>query len=196
MRSEANLTEQWVTQAPAEDETDVAQAREGDRDAFERLYRRHVPRIHGLARRMAGADAADELTQDVFVRAWEKLHTFRSESRFGTWLYRLAVNVILEEHRRRKATAWQRGGDEDGIATVKVAPFDTPLAVDLAAAVERLPDGARQVFVLHDVEGYKHHEIGRMVGIATGTSKGQLHRARLMLRRYLAGSRAKADGNG
>ncbi len=134
---------------------------------------------------MAGDAAADDLTQDVFVRAWQKLHTFRAESRFGTWLYRLAVNVIVED-RRKGSNAWQRVDDETIVANVPVSPADTPLAVDLAAAVERLPDGARQIFILHDVEGYKHREIGKLVGITTGTSKGQLHRARMVLRRYLA----------
>jgi RNA polymerase sigma-70 factor (ECF subfamily) len=134
---------------------------------------------------MAGETAADDLTQDVFVRAWQKLHTFRAESRFGTWLYRLAVNVIVED-RRKGSNAWRQVDDEAIVANVPVAPADTPLAVDLAAAVERLPDGARQIFVLHDVEGYKHREIGKLVGITTGTSKGQLHRARMVLRRYLA----------
>jgi RNA polymerase sigma factor (sigma-70 family) len=134
---------------------------------------------------MAGDTAADDLTQDVFVRAWQKLHTFRAESRFGTWLYRLAVNVIVED-RRKGSNAWRRIDDETIVANMPVSPADTPLAVDLAAAVERLPDGARQIFILHDVEGYKHREIGKLVGITTGTSKGQLHRARMVLRRYLA----------
>jgi RNA polymerase sigma-70 factor (ECF subfamily) len=183
--SEASLTQQWTRDTPGADGADdVSLAREGDREAFERLYRRHVPRVHGLARRMAGGDAADDLVQDVFVRAWQKLATFRGESAFGTWLYRLAVNVIVED-RRKRANAWRQVDDEAAVANTAVAPADTLLAVDLSAALERLPDGARQVFVLHDVEGYKHREIGKLVGITTGTSKGQLHRARMALRRYL-----------
>jgi RNA polymerase sigma factor (sigma-70 family) len=186
--SEASLTHQWTADTPTDDEAaDAARAGAGDRDAFERLYRRHVSRIHGLARRMAGGEAADDLTQDVFVRAWEKLHTFRAESRFGTWLYRVAVNVIVED-RRKRANAWRQVDDEAAIANVPVAPPDTPLSVDLAAAVDLLPDGARQVFVLHDVQGFKHREIGKLFGITTGTSKGQLHRARMVLRRYLGSS--------
>lgn len=184
------LTQEWTT--PADDEAaDVALAREGDREAFERLYRRHVGRIHGLARRMAGADRADDLTQDVFVRAWEKLETFRAESQFGTWLYRLAVNVIVED-RRKKSSQWQQLSDEQAAFGLPVRPADTPLRMDLAAAVDRLPGGAREVFVLHDVEGYKHREIGRIVGITTGTSKGQLHRARMILRQYLSARRAES----
>jgi RNA polymerase sigma-70 factor (ECF subfamily) len=176
-----------MAQSQADDETaDVALARDGDRDAFERLYRRHVARIRGLARRMAGLEVADDLTQDIFVRAWQKLGSYRGESQFGTWLYRLAVNVIIED--RRKAGARPRIlDDEDTMKSLPVAAADGVAAIDIASAVDRLPEGARQVFVLHDVEGYKHREIGRLVGITTGTSKGQLHRARLVLRRYLAG---------
>jgi RNA polymerase sigma factor (sigma-70 family) len=186
--SEVSLSQQHgMAQSQADDETaDVALARDADRDAFERLYRRHVARIRGLARRMAGPEAADDLTQDVFVRAWQKLGSYRGESQFGTWLYRLAVNVIIED--RRKAGARRRIlDDEDAVGTLSVAAADGVAAIDIASAVDRLPEAARQVFVLHDVEGYKHREIGQLVGIATGTSKGQLHRARLVLRRYLAG---------
>jgi RNA polymerase sigma factor (sigma-70 family) len=175
------------------DADDVALAAGGDRQAFERLYRRHVRRIHGLASRMAGADAADDLTQDVFVRAWEKLPTFRAESRFGTWLYRLAVNVIVESLRRTKK-AWRRVDDEEAIAALPAARLDHAARLDLAAALEHLPAGAREVFVLHDVEGYKHREIARLARITTGTSKGQLHRARMTLRRYMQlGARREAE---
>jgi RNA polymerase sigma-70 factor (ECF subfamily) len=167
----------------------LAKAVLGDVDAFERLYRAHVARVHSLARRMAGADRADELTQDVFVRAWQKLSLFRGESAFSTWLHRLAVNVIIERF-RSQATERARFIDADvesePIATaVPVAHMDR---LALEAAVEQLPDGARRIFVLHDVEGYKHDEIAGMLGIATGTSKAQLHRARTLLRRHL-GSR-------
>lgn len=172
-----------MAQEPTESR-DVTLARRGDRDAFERLYRQHVGRIRGLACRMVGRDLADDLTQDVFVRAWEKLGTYRAESQFGTWLYRLAVNVIVED-RRRFARRPRQEADEDLVSGLSVPPADNVNAVDLAAAVDRLPDGARQIFVLHDVEGYKHREIGKLIGISSGTSKGQLHRARMMLRRYL-----------
>jgi len=166
----------------------VALARGGDEGAFERLYRANVGRIHGLARRMAGFDAADELTQDVFVRAWEKLGSFRGESQFGTWLYRLAINVIVERRRSAARRSLLETHDEDtALDLAGVAPADTVASMDLQAAVERLPEGARQVFLLHDVEGYKHHEIGKLLGIAVGTSKGQLHRARMMLRGCLRG---------
>jgi RNA polymerase sigma-70 factor (ECF subfamily) len=164
---------------------DAALAARGDAGAFERLYRAHVPRIHSLARRMAGSEMADELTQDVFVRAWQKLHTFRAEALFGTWLYRLAVNVILG-HRGALGAARQRFADvedESVLGTGRQRPVEH--AIDLEAAMERLPRGARQVFVLHDVEGFKHEEIAARLGITAGTSKAQLHRARMALRGHL-----------
>ena len=169
-----------------EDPADVALACQGDPQAFERLYRTHVGVIRGLARRMAGDAAADQLTQDAFVRAWEKLHTFRGDSRFGTWLYRLAVNVIVEQRRRSACRAWLVDDGGDAIQAASVPATDCVFAIDFQAAVDRLPEGARQVFLLHDVEGYKHEEIGALLGIATGTSKGQLHRAREILRTHLS----------
>ena len=179
-----SLSEQWTPRLQ-EDPADIALARDGDELAFERLYRLNVGRIHGLARRMAGFDQADELTQDVFIRAWEKLPTFRGDSQFATWLYRLAVNVVIESRRSAARRSWLHGDDEDAVRNVSVAARDSAAALDVESAVQRLPEGARQVFVLHDVEGYKHHEIGKMLGVTTGTSKGQLHRARMILRRYL-----------
>src|SRR5437867_3226192 len=172
--------------APAgADSGDVSLAAGGDRRAFERVYRVHVARIHSLARRMVNGEEAGEITQDVFVRAWEKLGTFRGEAAFGTWLYRLAVNVILA---RRSKLAVQRARhlpDDEALETAPARPASTDLGMDLEGAIERLPAGARQVFVLHDVEGHKHEEIAGMLGVTTGTSKAQLHRARLLLRRHL-----------
>jgi len=156
----------------------------GDAHAFGRLYRDHCARIHTLARRMASEEDADELTQDVFVRAWEKLRTLRGESAFGTWLHRLAVNLILA---KRTAAARRRGraaGDQP-LETVAGRAAPPELAMDFETAIAHLPDGARQVFVLFDVEGYRHEEIGRMLGISVGTSKSQLHRARMILREHL-----------
>ena len=165
---------------------DVVLAANGDTAAFERVYNAHVPRVHGLARRMAGPEAADELTQDVFVRAWQKLGSFRGESSFGTWLHRLAVNVIIERF-RTETTRRQRLHDGEEIFDTLSGPTRTPdLSMDFEAALEKLPDGAREIFVLHDVEGYKHHEIGSLLGISAGTSKAQLHRARMILRRHLS----------
>ena len=186
-----SLTDPWATRPTRlpDDPDDVTLARRGDERAFERLYRSNVGRIRGLARRMAGFDAADELTQDVFIRAWEKLDGFRGDSQFGTWLYRLAINVIVERRRSvARRSLLESHDDEEAVLNLKgVPPPDAVASMDLRAALERLPEGARQVFLLHDVEGYKHHEIGKLLGIATGTSKGQLHRARMMLRGCLRG---------
>jgi len=125
------------------------------------------------------------VAQDVFVRAWQKLGTFRGESAFGTWLHRLAVNVILG---RRQTLGIRRQRYLEGDAVLETVPSRQPrpeLSMDFEVAIGRLPDGARQVFVLHDVEGYRHEEIAEMLGLATGTSKSQLHRARMALRQHL-----------
>jgi RNA polymerase sigma-70 factor (ECF subfamily) len=164
---------------------DVALAAAGDARAFERLYRQHVARIHSLVRRMLGSGGdPDELTQDVFVRAWERLKTYRGEAAFGTWLHRLAVNVILNWRRSEAgARRWIEEGTE---AELLEGPRRMGAEVlDLEGAIAKLPPGARQVFVLHDVEGFKHEEIAAMTGVTAGTSKAQLHRARMLLRAYL-----------
>lgn len=165
----------------------IARARAGDGRAFEALYRAHVGRIHALCLRMeADGRRAEELTQDVFVRAWERLRSYRGDAAFGTWLHRLAVNVVLSDRR----SAWRRslrvtsGGDEQ-ILQAGAAGGDPHDALDLEQAIARLPPGARAVFVLHDIEGYQHGEIAQMAGIAEGTSKTQLFRARRLLRKAL-----------
>ena len=164
---------------------DVARARSGDARAFERLYRQHLPRMHGLARRMLGFEHADEAVQEIFVRAWEKLAGFRGEAAFGTWLYRLGVNEILD-HRARLGRARDRyGGGEETMETLSVRPARPDLSVDFERAIVKLPEGARDVLVLHDVEGYRHEEIASMLGVTVGTTKAQLHRARMLMRRHL-----------
>ncbi len=165
----------------------VGEAQAGNLVAYEELYRDNVGRVFGLCLRMAGdASLAEELAQDVFVKAWQKLGSFRGESAFSTWLYPIAVNLTLSERRSRRRRTSRV------MATDDLTPFDKPTRregpedrMDLQKALEVLPDGARAVFVLHDVEGYKHHEIGEMIGVATGTSKAQLHRARKLLREAL-----------
>jgi RNA polymerase sigma-70 factor (ECF subfamily) len=165
--------------------SDVARAAAGDVRAFEALYRAHLPRVYSLVRRMSGGRDADELTQDVFVRVWQKLGTFRGDAAFSTWLHRLAVNVVIERF-RADTLRRQRLRDGDDIFETLPAPSRSrDLSMDFETALARLPDGARQIFVLHDVEGYKHHEIGSLLGISAGTSKAQLHRARMMLRKHL-----------
>jgi RNA polymerase sigma-70 factor (ECF subfamily) len=174
----------------AGDLADVALAAAGDRRAFERLYRGHVNRVFALCTRMtADRTLAEELTQDVFVRAWERLATFRGESAFGTWLFRLGVNVVLNARksagrdRARFGSGDAGSTDEDNRSwDLPAAPVTPGIAVDLEAAIAGLPPGARRVFTLHDVEGYRHEEIAEMLGITSGGSKAQLHRARMLLR--------------
>src|SRR5437762_11735323 len=166
-------------------ENDVALAAAGDASAFERLYRTNVARIHSLTRRMLGTHEADEVTQDIFVRTWQKLGQFRGESAFSTWLHRLAINVVIE---RRRTFAIQRermSDDPAALDMLTVAPARADLTVDFEQAIGQLPAGAREIFVLHDVEGYKHREIAARLDITSGTSKRQLHRARMLLRRQL-----------
>jgi RNA polymerase sigma-70 factor (ECF subfamily) len=171
----------------AEEARLVARAQAGDLSAFEELYRRNVRKVHALCFRMASDPSlAEELTQDVFVRAWEKLGSFRGESAFSSWLYPLAVNSALSERRAR------RRRDARIFATDDLTRFDRPKAVpaaedgfDLERALRGLPPGARAVFLLHDVEGYRHEEIAGLLGVAEGTSKAQLHRARRLLREAL-----------
>ena len=130
---------------------------------------------------------AEELTQDVFVRAWEKLTLFRGESSFGTWLHRMTVNLVLNARKTegRQRSRYEDDDEGDGIDALPARPLAPGDRMDLEAAIAKLPKGARRVFVLHDVEGYKHEEIAQMTGVATGTSKAQLHRARRLLREVL-----------
>jgi len=167
------------------DAVDAMLAAAGDAHAFERLYRGHVARVHGLARRMTNAELAAELTQEVFVRAWQKLKSFRGEAAFGTWLHRVAINVILS---RRAALKIERGRYQDPetvFESLATRPGSAELRMDFENAIERLPEGARQIFVLHDIEGFKHEEIAEMLGVTSGTTKAQLHRARMALRKYV-----------
>lgn len=177
-------TDNSLAQADSEG-ADVALAAAGDQRAFERLYRQHVAKTHSLVRRMVGGDGdADELTQDVFVRAWQRLSTFRGEAAFGTWLHRLAVNLVLNWH-KGEARGRRRFDDDADVDLTPGRRHRVEAAMDLEDAMGRLPPGARQVFVLHDVEGFRHEEIGEMLGVKTGTSKAQLHRARMLLRAHL-----------
>ena len=163
----------------------VRAAAGGDRQAFEALYRRHGGRIVALCRRMAGsADVGDELAQEAFVRAWRALPSFGRRAAFGTWLHRIAVNVCLDHHRGQGSHA-EVGLDE--LPSHPAGRASHPgVAVDLEAAIAALPTAARRVFVLHDVEGLRHREIAELTGMAVGTSKAHLHRARRQLREVLS----------
>jgi len=161
----------------------------GDTAAFEALYRRHVGRVHGVITRLLGrrGQQAEDLTQDAFVRAWQALASYRFESAFGTWLYRLAANTALMELRRHRGEPAIDGDEEhfERIGHPDSAGHTTALAMDLERAVATLPPRARAVLVLYDVEGWTHEEIADGLDMAVGTSKAQLHRARGLLRTRL-----------
>ena len=165
----------------------VARAAAGDQMAFRDLYRQHAGRVYALCLRLTGdARDAEERTQDVFVRLWDKLGSFRGESAFSSWLHRLAVNVVLNERRTTGRRERRVTPVEDPGSLEKSRGNQTEgLTIDLERAIAELPDGAREVFVLFDVEGYGHGEIAELVGIAEGTSKAQLFRARRLLREKL-----------
>jgi RNA polymerase sigma-70 factor (ECF subfamily) len=183
-----------VTVAPVEMDAEaalVAAAASGDAGAFEQLYRSHVGRVYGLCVRLVNGDRAkaEQYAQDAFVRAWENLRSFRGGAKFSTWLHRLTVNVVLGEHRLLKRwVSFEDMPEESG------TPMELTTAhpqarvgdrVDLERALAKLPKGARAVLILHDVEGYRHEEIAELTGIAVGTSKAQLHRARKLMKELL-----------
>jgi RNA polymerase sigma-70 factor, ECF subfamily len=167
----------------------IHRAQRGDEAAFEALYRRHAGRVYALCLRLtADAAEAEELAQDAFVRAWERLASFRGESAFSSWLYRLTVNVVFLHRRagrRRSQRVFTTHDPEAHERPVAGEAREPGAALDLERAVAALPPGAREVFVLHDVEGYRHEDIARLSGIAVGTSKAQLFRARRLLREAL-----------
>jgi RNA polymerase sigma-70 factor (ECF subfamily) len=169
------------------DEADwIAKAQRSDARAFERLYRMHVDRVYGLCLRMTGnVSEAEDSTQEAFIQAWNKLDLFRGDSAFSTWLHRIAVNAVLGRIRKSK-----REQDRIQVAfeqsSAPLTAADTGDMRDLSEAVDRLPEGARHVFVLHAVYGYSHEETGEMLDIAAGTSKAQLHRARRLLAQQLS----------
>ena len=178
-----------MTDAPRSEPEDgdlVRRAAAGNIGAFEQLYRRHCGRVHGAVWRLSGMNPAraEELTQEAFIRAWQKLDSFRFESAFGTWLHRLAVNVALMELRKHDAEELV----DDSVleaASEPLQPFCAGERADLERAIANLPPRARAVLVLHDIEGWKHEEIGNELGMAVGSSKAQLHRARGLLKRAL-----------
>jgi RNA polymerase sigma-70 factor (ECF subfamily) len=166
----------------------------GDPDAFEALYRQHAARIYSLACRMTGSTAeGEDLVQEIFLQAYQKLDSFKGDAAIGTWLYRLAINRCLDFTRSRRArmdrlTGALGGpsGDAPAAREARVKP-NPDVGLDLERAIGELPDGYREVFVLHDVEGFEHSEIATMLGIAEGTSRSQAFKARLRLRALLNG---------
>jgi RNA polymerase sigma-70 factor (ECF subfamily) len=165
----------------------VRRARDGEVGAFEELHRLHAGRVYALCLRMTGdAHEAEELAQEAFVRAWEKLPSFGGRSAFSSWLHRLTVNVVLGRWRSRGRRHERVVAIHDaGTLSDPVHETSPRDAVDLERAIAGLPKGARTVFVLHDVEGYRHREIAELTGLSEGTSKAQLHRARRLLREVL-----------
>ena len=172
--------------SPAEvDAIDVEFAKNGDTQAFERLYRRHVAKVNSLARWLLSRDDVDDVIQDVFIRVWQKLDSFRGKSAFSTWLHRLATNVILRRREKIGTDEARHSGSQLELVNRAAAGNNAGLKVDIENAVDRLPPRARQVFVLHDMEGYKHEEIATVLEISVGTSRSQLHHARMALRAFI-----------
>jgi RNA polymerase sigma-70 factor (ECF subfamily) len=167
--------------------------RHGDAAAFEELYRAHAGRLYNLVFRMVGsAQEAEDLLQDVFLNAYRKLGSFRGDSSLGTWLYRLAVNQCLDVLRGRqsKMARVTDSLDDEGADEPAAASPVVPTAVsrlDLDRAIARLPQGCRAAFILHDVEGFEHNEVAKLLGVSEGTSKSQVHKARMKLRGMLSG---------
>ncbi len=170
----------------------IQRMQRGDVDAFEALYRKHVGRVYALCRRLCGDPArAEELTQDAFARAWQHRQSSRPGAAYTGWLCRIAINVALTDarsrmRRERKEVPAREGEGPIGEVAGPVAAPRTAHALDLERAIAGLPEGARRVFVLHDVEGYRHEEIAELMGLAVGTTKAQLHRARRLLREALS----------
>ncbi len=173
----------------------LARCQQGDVAAFEELYRQHATRLYSLAYRMVGSTSeAEDLLQEIFLLAYRKLRNFRGESALATWLYRLAMNQCLDHLRSKAAkmadaTVSLEHGPSNGPRIDPPAPEEMTVSrLDLERAVARLPEGCRAAFVLHDVEGFGHHEIAEILGIADGTSRSQVHKARLRLRELLTGT--------
>ncbi len=186
--STSDYSQAMTTASPdiaADEAAWIRQAQRSDAQAFEALYRLHVDKVYGLCLRMTGnVSEAEDCAQEAFIQAWNKLDKFRGDSAFSTWLHRIAVNSVLGRIRKSK-----REQDRiEAVAETAPPPLSTPDTGelrDLSEAINRLPEGARHVFVLHAVYGYSHEEAGNMLGIAAGTSKAQLHRARRLLAQQL-----------
>lgn len=174
-----------TTDAGTDESALIRRAQRSDSRAFEALYKMHVDRVYGVCLRMTGnVSEAEDCAQDAFIQAWNKMEKFRGDSAFSTWLHRIAVNSVLSRIRKAKREQDRIMAVSD-TAAATVTTGDTGELRDLSEAVDRLPEGARNVFVLHAIYGYSHDETGDMLGIATGTSKAQLHRAKRLLAQQL-----------
>ncbi|MCX6543089.1 MAG: RNA polymerase sigma factor [Acidobacteria bacterium] len=191
------MTTSNKTEADRSDRDLAARCRRGEMVAFEELYRRHSGRLYTVACRITGSAAdAEDLLQDVFLQAFRRIDSYRGEAALGTWLYRMAVNACLDHLRSRKGRERKVTDFIDDVESLE--PVASPSwrpdraldRIDLESAISRLPPSYRAAFVLHDVQGHEHHEVADMLGIAEGTSKSLLHKARLRLRAYLRGGSA------
>jgi RNA polymerase sigma-70 factor (ECF subfamily) len=186
----ANETEFERAQRAAEDRRLVESAARGSTVSFEQLYRLHSGKVYGLCLRMTGhRETAEDCTQEAFVQAWRSLPRFESRASFGTWMHRIAVNAVLAQARRRSERLGADGSIEDELADTLLdgSVGDTGAGMDVEAAIAGLPPGARHVLVLAGIYGYTHEETADMLGVAVGTSKAQLHRARQLLEQRLNG---------
>lgn len=180
-----SMPEAVTEQGDGDEQVFLARARQADQAAFAELYRLHVGKVYGLCLRMTGnASEAEDCTQEAFIQAWRMLDRFRGDSAFSTWMHRVAVNTVLGRMRkeRREQDRLRAVGD---MQVQEQTSGDSSNMEDLQQAVDQLPSGARHVFVLHAVYGYSHEETGDMLGIASGTSKAQLHRAKRLLAQQL-----------
>ena len=176
----------------------------GEMAAFEEIYRTHAPRLYGLACRMVGRTEADDLLQDIFLVAHRKLASYKGEASLSTWLFRLSTNLCLDHLRSRGASLARRTGSIEDLVEHDAAPVESQAGpilgvvdrLDLERSLPELPPGAREVFVLHDVEGLDHPEVAKLLDISEGTSKSQLYKARRRLRILLAAGRRPAGGAG
>jgi RNA polymerase sigma-70 factor, ECF subfamily len=195
-RSEEVVDEVQRARDAAEERRLVAEAVAGSSRAFEALYRRHAPRVYAVSLRMTGNVAtAEDCTQEAFVQAWRHLPSFETRSAFGTWLHRIAVNTVLQQARRRQESLGHDDSAEREVADVLADPMasDPARGQDLERAIAALPPGARHVLVLVGLYGHTHEEAAGMLGIAVGTSKAQLHRARALLGARLEGMEQPHD---
>ncbi len=183
----ASITAERKTQFMAD--YDIAQAiAEGDRARFKEIYDQNIPILFNLARRLTDTAAeAEDIVQDAFVRAYQKIHLFAGRSTLSSWLYRICLNVGLEHLRRKKGTFSSDDLQDTSLAAVEPDQKTLVLRRKLEKAIKQLPDGCRTVFILHDIEGFNHKEIAEQLNLAEGTSKSQLFKARALLRKILTG---------
>jgi RNA polymerase sigma-70 factor, ECF subfamily len=188
--------EQQIENSDVPEKDTIRLAQEGDAAAFEQLYRRYSRRVYSLCLRIVKNDSeSEDLTQEAFLLLFRKIHTFRGESKFSTWLHRLTINLVLMGLRKKRypevsLDATLDPGEEDSAPLLELSGPDLQLSgvvdqMNLSRAIEQLPDGYKEMFLLHDVEGYEHHEIAKILGCSSGNSKSQLYKARLRLRELL-----------